>query len=240
MIDILFITDGRHGCLARAWASAMQNVVANIGRIGRVWIYTDSAKPEDRRHTQATYSSDTVFWHPEGRQGFGGAVRYAWEHVAANSDATHLFHLEDDFTFNRPVPLGDMAAVLDAHPYLAQMALRRQPWNAAEIAAGGVVELQPDEFVEQSWWQYVDRPTVGPDPQVHLWLEHRLFWTTNPALIRMDHIRQHPWPDVAQSEGVYTLQLTGADPDLRFGYWGSRDSGEWVHHIGDERVGTGY
>ena len=28
--------------------------------------------------------------------------------------------------------------------------------------------------------------------------------------------------------------------DARFGFWGARDSGEWCHHIGVDRVGTGY
>jgi hypothetical protein len=238
-VDVLIITDGRD-CVVDTIESAAHSLVSD-NRV-RWWAYCDSPLPAHQVRLYDTLNRvlhesepKRVFWHPGGRQGFGGAIRYAWEAVAAESDATHLFHLEDDFTFNRPVPLDDMAQVLDNFPEIVQMALRRQPWNDAEIAAGGVVELRPDEFHDSAG--YVHRPDGGVT--LH-WLEHQLFWTTNPSLIRMDHIRRFPWPDVERSEGVYTHRILDRDPNLRFAYWGARDSGEWVHHIGDTRTGTGY
>lgn len=229
--DVLIVTDGRRHCVDATIRSAVANLT---GDIERWWVYCDS---EDRAFRQwlAEFVAedgpiDTVFWHPDGRQGFAGAIRYAWQTVLADSPATHLFHLEDDFTFNRPVNVDDMAKVLDTHPHLAQLALRRQPWNDIERAAGGVVEVNPDAYQEV---------LMANSDRMYSWLEHREFWTTNPSLIRTEFIGDHPWPLGPRSEGVYSLSLA-ADPDLRFGYWGSRESGEWVHHIGNDRVGTGY
>lgn len=231
MIDVLVITDGRVDCLGRTLESAAVNL---DGDINKWWLYCDNPDPHvrDRLWAVAEPVIDEMFWHREGRQGFAGAISYAWRHVIANSPATHLFHLEDDFTFNRSVPLDMMASILDRVPYLAQLALRRQAWNEQEIAAGGVVELRPDEFH--------DRRVAIDGRYDEQWLEHTLFWTTNPSLIRTEHVADHPWPNVDRSEGIYTRQLLDAYPDLRFAYYGSRDSEPWVHHIGEQRVGTGY
>lgn len=226
MIDVLVITDGRPH-LHPTIRSAREHLQ---GDIGHWWIYTDHIEADYPATLQERYEFATVIHHPLGRQGFGGAIRFAWEHLWICSSASHIFHLEDDFTFNRPVPLDDMASLLDRFPYLAQLALRRQPWNAAEIVAGGVIETNPEAFV--------DRRLVLDDAWVQEWLEHRQFWTTNPSLFPR-WVLQARWPKGPRSEGLFTHQMLG-DPDLRFGYYGARDSGEWVHHIGDHRVGTGY
>jgi hypothetical protein len=128
-----------------------------------------------------------------------------------------VFHLEDDFTFNRPVDLGAMAASSIENPNLVQLALRRQPWNDEERAAGGIVEQHPDDY---------DRPLR---PHGHEWLEHRRFFTTNPSLYRRS-LCALGWPDVEQSEGHFTHQLTRPRRALRV--LGPRHSGEWVTHIG--------
>jgi hypothetical protein len=123
---------------------------------------------------------------------------------------------------------------MDANPHLVQMALRRQPWNAAERAAGGVVEQHPEAYTER-------RDKAG-----NVWLEHRLFWTTNPHLFRRSLCRMG-WPNVPRSEGEWSHYLLRqgtwdgvAGDDVAFGYWGARDSGPWIEHVGHRRVGTGY
>ena len=62
-----------------------------------------------------------------------------------------------------------MARTIRRKKFLAQ-ALRRQPWNDTEKAAGGVVEANPKA--------YTDRV----EGRIH-WLEHRQFWTTNVSLL---------------------------------------------------------
>lgn len=222
MICLLVITDGRRDCITQTIGSAATSL---HGPITRRVIHDDSDDPDHREWLRRTFPAFQVVWNPEGRQGFGGAIRSAWSHLHDIAER-FVFHLEDDFTFNRHVQLQELAHVLDSHPELVQLVLRRQPWNDIERAAGGIVESRLEEYTER---------TEG----LHAWLEHRLFFSTNPCLYRTDLIRKHPWPRGLQSEGRFGLELTKS-PKVRFGFWGDLASGEWVTHIGNERVGTGY
>jgi hypothetical protein len=228
-IAVLVITDGRRDCITRTIPSAIERL---HGDITEWWIYDDSDDPRNRAWLAETWPTFELLWHPDGRQGFGGAIRFAWDALREGSKADHIFHLEDDFTFNRDVDLDDVAKILGHYPEIAQIALRRQPWNDVEVAAGGVVEAQPEAYSERSGW-------LG-DNRVVSWLEQRVFWTTNPSLFRRDLLDRFKWPDGHHSEGVFSRQIRDADPENVFAYWGKRDSGEWVCHIGDHRSGTGY
>lgn len=154
--------------------------------------------------------------------GFDGAIRAGWDQIL-DTDATHVFHLEADYTFHRPVLLAQMGEVLDRHPYLTQLALRRQPWNDIEAAAGTVV---PDYAIEHE---------MGASR----WLEHTRNFTTNPSLYPR-WLLEYGWPEGPHSEGRFSGYLRKLRPDLRFAYWGGRDDGEAVHHIGVHRAGRNY
>lgn len=228
-IALLVMTDGRDDCLARTLASFDEMVT---GPVTRRIIHDDSGKPGHAAWLAATYPTYTIVATP-GRSGFGGAIRSAWTAVGdLDVEEQWIFHLEDDFLFRQHVDLADMARVLYDSPWLVQLALRRQPWNDAERAAGGIIEQHPDDYTERS--------VFG-----HNWLEHRRCFTTNPCMYRRS-LCGWTWPEGAHSEGVFTHTLLDVGspevfgPAVRFGYWGARDSGEWVEHIGLERVGTGY
>lgn len=223
-VCLLVMTDGRHDCLERTLESAYANLHGDIGV--RV-IHNDSPDPVFRDWLSRRYAADFTIIHTPSRSGFGGAIRNAWSHLRDSPEPfEYVAHVEDDFTFNRPVDLTAMSDVLDAHPYLMQMALRRQPWNDRERAAGGVVEQYPTDYAEETDGQ-------------HQWLEHRLFFTTNPCLYRRQLLEDYEWPTGVDSEATFGRNLR-QDPAVRFGYWGARDSGEAVLHIGNERVGILY
>jgi hypothetical protein len=114
---------------------------------------------------------------------------------------------------------------MDTHPHLVQMALLRQPWNEHERAAGGIVQMYPEDY----------EPRM--DLQGCQWLEHRRHFTTNPSLVPTWVLRSG-WPSPPESEGRFGINLFASDPKLRAGYWG--DGSEWVEHIGRQRVGVGY
>ena len=152
--------------------------------------------------------------------GFDGAIRAGWEGVL-RTNADYVFHLEDDFTFEEPVPLEQMRQVLETKRTLAQIALKRQPWNAEERAAGGIVEQHPDDFQEV-------RGT---------WTEHERFFTTNPCLYPR-WLCEKGWPEGPESEGRFTIRLR--DEGFRFAYWGGKFDPPRVAHIGTERTGVGY
>lgn len=219
MIAVLVRTDGRDSLLAQTIESLDANLV---GPITRKIIHTD-AGPGHVKELADRFLEWEIIGGP--RLGFGGAINRAWRYIAQEPTELFLFDTEDDFIFKRPVPLIDMASVLSQHPHIAQLALRRQPWNGEEKAAGGIVEMWPDSYTDVFW-------------EGCAWLEHRLFWTTNPSLFHISRCASG-WPAVDKSEAVYS-KLVFADPQTRGAYWGSRDSGEWVTHIGDERVGKGY
>lgn len=217
-VALFVLTDGRREYINETIPSALQNLA---GDFSYRMIYEDTGDPGVARTLSerwGPYGFDVVS-DGRGRQGYDGALAAVWAHLAARPEPFgHVLTLEDDFTFNRPVDVSAMAAVLDANPYLAQMALRRQPWNHDERAAGGIVEQHPEA--------YTDMEGGG-----ECWLEHRLFWTQNPHLFPRQ-LLQHGWPAGAHSEGMMGIRLL-QDPALRFGFWGTRGSGEWVTHIGE-------
>lgn len=230
LIALLVITDGRDDYLARCVASANEQL---RGPISERWMFDDTGDDTYRRRLAKRFPR---FQHINGgpRQGFGGAINSAWRQLAEHSSAEYVLHIEQDFTFNRPVDLTQLATVLRERPHLAQLALRRQPWNDAETAAGGIVELHPDAYEERY------------DQRGQSWLEHRLFFTTNPSLYRRD-LCEAGWPTRPQSEGHFGIGLLRdglpwgvSGPDVRFGFWGARADPPWVEHIGHQRVGSGY
>jgi hypothetical protein len=222
MISLLVMTDGRADCLARSVASFDRLHGPITSRI----IHDDSGDPDYTAHLKATYPGWALY-STGTRSGFAGAYRSAWAWLRIHDRNPLILSTEDDFVVTRDVDLRAMATVLDACPYLVQMALRRQAWNLAEIAAGGIVEQHPDEYTDCH-------------DGVHDWLEHRRFFTTNPSLFRRRLILSHEWPDGPDSEGRFGVKLLLTDPTARSAFWGARDSGEWVQHIGIQRVGKGY
>jgi hypothetical protein len=234
-VALLVITDGRDDYLRRAVAS-VYSVAGLYGPIAERWMYDDTGDDAYRRELADRYPG----WrhiNAGPRQGCAGAIRAAWAQLRTGSDARFVFHLEQDFVLRRPVDLPALAQLLDDHPEVAQVALRRQPCNPLEEAAGGVVEQHPD-------W-YTDRTEPGRQ-----WLEHRAFFTCNPCLYRRD-LLQLGWPhhvDGRYSEDTFhqTLLRDGTPQvpgdQVRYAFWGARNGGVWVEHIGHARHqhGKGY
>lgn len=166
------------------------------------------------------------------RLGFCGAIREGWERLRALPGWTHVFHLEEDWHFDRDFNLAAMIDLLDAYPGLAQVALRRGPVNRTETDAGGVVEMWPDEYLEKAMHDHVDGECVR-----YPWLEHGLYFTTNPCVYRRELLEME-WPEEPRCEAEFTI--TCVSRGLRFALWGSRREGPWITHTGRTRTGTGY
>lgn len=164
------------------------------------------------------------------RSGFAGAIRSAWSQIATMGDYEWVFHLEDDFAFQRHVDLEDIITILVHQPHLAQMAFRRQPWyTGAEEEAGGWCELRRAEVEAHGLFG-------------HEWLVHDGIFTTNPSLYRRG-VTKLWWPEGKGSEDRFWLRLKDlglpwgiAGADVRSAFWGGMESGaRWVEHIGVER-----
>jgi hypothetical protein len=219
-VILLVMTDGRLDCIGQTIESARENLG---GEVTYKVIHDDTGDEAHRDRLRELFPDFEVIGQPT-RQGFGGAIRSAWKHLQSRTER-FVFHLEDDFTFNEPVDVPMMQRVLDRNPSLVQLALRRQPWNDAERAAGGIVEQHPDDYTDCS-------------DGISDWLEHRRFFTTNPSLYRRG-LTTRTWPEGEHSEGRFGIELL-ENPTVRFGYWGRRTDPPKVHHIGEHRAGTGY
>jgi hypothetical protein len=224
MIWLVVFTDGRDDLLKQTIASADANL---DGPITRRSIVDDTGDLEHSAQLRAELPGWGIEDHRQ-RLGFAGSIAQTWQLLESSSEDPEqfVFHLEDDFIFNRPVDLVAMIRLLNEYPPLAQLALRRQPVNDAEKAAGGVVEMWPDQYADKY------NGYLG----CH-WLEHRLFFTTNASLYRRS-LCKLGWPEGRRSEEAFTRRCL--DQGYSFGYWGSRDSGEAIHHTGTERAGCGY
>lgn len=229
-IAVVVIGDGRDQYLRQCIGSLGQL----HGPVSEQWLYDDSGDDEYRQTLAARYRG----WkHIDGgpRQGCAGAFQQVWQQVAAGTRAKYVFLIEGDFRFVRSIDLNSMMRLLDNRPYLAEVALLRQPWNSEEQRAGGIVEWHPDWYVDME------------DKRGRKWLEHRSF-TTNPCLFRRS-LLDVPWPDSrpgSYSEGIFSHNIhENGTPEVpgeqvRCAYWGARGSGIWVEHIGYQRIGKGY
>lgn len=206
-IALVIITDGRVDYLDETIESARVNL---HGSIDSCHIVND--EPDAHNHIAARYGDFRLHTHGR-RMGLACAVRSAWT-AAKRAGASHVFHLEDDFTFNEPVHVGDMRAMLDGDSRIAQLVLKRQAWNDEERAAGGIIESHPED--------YTDR--LG-------WVEHRRIFSLNPCLIPMD-VCELGWPDGNEAEFTRVC----VDAGYVFGFWGDRNDPPRVHHIGERRA----
>jgi hypothetical protein len=215
MITVAVLTVGRLPYLTKTLASLQEQVTG----FGRVVIFDDSG---DRDVTDALYRME-VNGQPVSVASWGQNLGYtkamdtAWGWLATHDPASHFFHLEEDFTFDRPVHLPDLVDLLDRKPILDQVALLRHACFPREFRAGGIVEEHPDAYVRH------------PDH-----LEHELVFTCNPSVYRRELV-DVGWPQVPRSERAFTRARV--KEGRKFAYWG--DGTPWVTHIGAERAGVG-
>lgn len=207
-------TDGRRHCIEQTIESAEANLKAQWAE--RV-IFTDS----DPAYTAWLTVRFPDWWirSTGDKAGYAPAMHAAFARLDAAPGP--VMWIEDDATFNEPVDVEKMRRVLERHSHLAQLALRRQPWNDQEKAAGGIVEQHPDWYVDCH------------DEEMHAdWLEQTGFWTNNASLIA-PWVFDVPYPTGADAEGHFSFALRDARPDARFAYWGARTDPPQIHHIGD-------
>lgn len=231
MIALLAITDGRDNHLGETIAALEANTDQAL--VTERWMFDDVGTSEHRDKLACWYPHWTVL-SPGTRQGFGGILRFAWAHLAMHSTSEWVLHQEDDLVLQRPVDLSAIVGLLRDRPYLAQVALTRQPWNDAERAAGGVVQANAAAYADCA------------DEYGRCWLEHRLFFTTNLSVYRRA-LCLPGWISGGRSEGRYTHHLLNVGlpwgvpgDDVRFAYWGGRTDPPLTHHIGEHRAGFGY
>jgi hypothetical protein len=223
MILLAVTTDGRAECIEPSLASLLERV---SGLDGRRLIFDDSGDRSYRRWLRSKFGPEGFAVVGSGfRLGQDLALRAMWRTLRGEELAEHawVMHAEDDFLYEREVDARELCEILAERPYLAQMALLRQPWFPAERQAGGIVQRDPEAYALVS-------------DGSRRWLEHRLWFTLNPCLYSR-RLCSREWPRGRRHEWRFGRELC-LDPDVRFGIWGGGEP--WVTHIGERRVGRGY
>jgi hypothetical protein len=207
------LTNGRSQYLERALASFEEFVVP---RPSGCFIHVDGP------HGLPPALHGEIRWDAQiapDPLGFTGGTKACLDY-AARSDYDWFFHLEDDFVILRPVDLRPLASVLEKQPSLKQLALLRCPWGA-EIEYGSYVMQHPGSYERLGVWN-------------EQWMKTTRNFSTNPALASTSFPREHPYPEVQHSEGMYGFQIREREPDAFFGLWGWGEP--WCAHIGVDRA----
>lgn len=180
------------------------------------FIVDDSGDSEYAAWLDVTFPDFDCIHHVE-RTGLGGCFRAALEVVTAKPNVDYVFMVEDDTPLLSAIDLDAMAAVLLAHPVLSQLMLMRPPFNAEEIAAGGVFQLTPGEFTECS-------------DSTHVWTEHNRWYGFQPNLTPRKVVEcMLATPNDYLELGV-TEVLKAAG--YRFAYWGGISDPPRTAHVG--------
>lgn len=220
-VDVICLTAGRQEYLTRTLASFTERV---HGTIANRTIIDDSGNERYGRWLKSRYP-DWEIHSTGGKTGFTKAIRAAWWHERHRAKGSpYIFHLEEDFVFDRDVDLGeDMIPILERNRKIAQVALLRAPFFPPEIEAGSIINEDPGAYEQQ---------TDGE----RTWLVHQKFFTTNPSVYRRSLIMSAQWPNVRHSETAFTRRMV--QRGHRFAFLGEGDS--YVTHIGVERTNHGY
>ena len=216
MTTLLIMSHGRKDCITQAINSVHSNL---RGRIDEWVIHSDAPDPSFNDWLRQWWGGTIIV--NEGERGFGNAIRNAWNHI----DDDYIIHWEEDFLLKEEVNADLMRWILKTSPELAQVALKRQPWNPHEKAMGGIVEQDPGAYSEETRYGYVIT-------------KHRKFFTTNPCVYGKNVV-DLGWPEGAESEGHFSQKMR--DAGLYSAYLGSKYDKPKVEHIGYERTtGGGY
>lgn len=227
MIALVVMTDGRRDCLDRT----MRTIGRFMGPITSCFVNDDSGDGAYTHWIRDRWPWVTVIGGPD-RLGFAGAYHHTRRWLRDHTTEPFILSTEDDFLVTEFIDLCAWLSILDANRHVAQIVAKRQPWNPAERAAGGIIEQHPDDY------------TDATDGDNH-WVEHRRFWSTNPHLTRRATL-DVDWPDGPESEGRFTHRLLAdgfdgiAGGDVRFAFAGRRGDPPIVEHIGHTRNGKGY
>lgn len=211
-VVLVVVGDGREEYLAEAIASVRSELQGDIVKKA---IIDDSGDREYGHHLVQRYPDFDVISHGQ-RMGMAMAIRSAWAY-ALTSGAPFVFHLEEDFVFNRTIRLEALINILNDHPQLSQIVLQRQPWSSEEQGVGNVIAY------------------AAPDAQRHdtrgfRWCEHDSIFSVNPTLIPR-RVVEMGWPTDNEAGMTEALRAAG----MTMGWLGDVGDPPAVTHIGHRR-----
>lgn len=157
--------------------------------------------------------------------GMAGAVNEAWA-WATDQGVDFLFHIEEDFVFRQEFSLRSMLFALSwGTKKLAQIVMKRQPWNPEEQAAGNILHTF-GKIQERS----MHTDALGSVQ----WVTHSHIFSLNPCIIPHAVFSQG-YPTGNEAEATQRFLGQGYE----FAIYGGIDDSPLVEHVGHVR-GTGW
>jgi hypothetical protein len=179
------------------------------------WLMVDDSGSEAvQEELHDIYPDFRIVGHPHNL-GMAAAVQAGFHLVRRETDATHIFWLEEDMVLTGEPPIEDVIRTLNGYPHLAQMLFERQPLTPQEVEAGSV------------------HGAMEPIADMPKWVMHRHIFSLNPCIIPRHIIDTYDWPSGpigVGNETGFTNKLL--DDGYTFGCW----KGQLVEHIGHERA----
>jgi len=211
-IALVVITDGRKDYLTQTMRSIEQEL---HGEIANRFIIDDSGDEAYHGWLVEAFGPRYIIIHHAERRGLAAAVRTAWT-MALAGGADYIWHAEDDMVLTQPISVEEIAQLLDEHPGLAQMSLKRQPVNAEEIKAGGFMQRNPEAWHQRDGY-----------------VAHRTLFTFNPCLIprRVAELAMRERSDGLEAGITDTLLAH----DYTFAVLGMIDDEPLIQHVGEHR-----
>lgn len=218
------IGNGRKALLDKTLASLKENV--NYPFLNKIMI-NDTGRTGYALQLEEQYAGEWHIISHQFNEGLSGSIRSLWA-AARLYDVDYIFHVEEDFTFNRPIDIESLIDIIDLNEdKIAQIALKRQPCNPAEIEAGGFMQQDPD-----SYSLYHSSYKNNHVFREAWFVTHRNFFTLNPCLYPrwvIDLGWEQGWGEKEFGERLF------ADENARCAYLGKIDDSPLVTHIGDYR-----
>ncbi len=217
------IGNGRKALLDKTLASLKENV--NYPFLNKIMI-NDTGRTGYALQLEEQYAGEWHIISHQFNEGLSGSIRSLWA-AARLYDVDYIFHVEEDFTFNQPIDIDSMRNILEFNPNIAQVALKRQPCNPAEIEVGGFMQQDPDSY-EVSGLRSLD----GDDSDWVFHAKHRNFFTLNPCLYPrwvIDLGWEQGWGEKEFGERLF------ADANVQCAFLGKVNDPPLVDHIGNYR-----
>jgi hypothetical protein len=210
-IALTMTTNGRNMFLEQTITSLKTKIFPKYNFDTKIII--DDSGLVDNYITVKNLCPEFIIYSHKESMGLAQTVQDAWNSVPSNID--YIFHLEDDFIFNKTPELEKMISILEVVPYLSQMLLLRQPVNTEEAMFGGYIQQYSDEYHQSSLEDFY-------------WIENNRFFSLNPSIIPRKIFGEYGWPSGNEAEMTATLNNDG----FRHGIWGKKDDVPVVEHIG--------
>ncbi len=212
-VALLVIGDGRGEYLEHTVPAVLKNVLHPI--TARLMI-DDSGDDDYARTLDDSYPEFRIVHG--GRRGLAGAVQAGFD-LCLDHDPDYVLWIEEDMLITRMLPVTQAVMVLEAHPELAQMCFKREPFDPAEgtdqLAAQCKLAAFFGEKASYTW--------------------HDSLFSLNPCLIPR-RVLELGWPSgplgVGNEAGMTPILL---DQGYVFGSWGHVGDEPYARHLGVRR-----